>query len=258
MTTNLEPDADFLEEAMADGFIVSTKGPTKTEIPQNNYNAVITHDSLNPEANLSLFQKDSQPTATTVKTPEASTKLSTGNTNELPKNESAAVLITVGSSQTTTLSLEENPEGSGILPEQAIKMHMSVIHTTLETVAEVDSSEGSGMIPKILNEKQNEDLLFTTTVRNFGDLDNSTLVSSSEENGGSGMGPEKPTSVWLTTTSTITEEKVEISGRKNNVAMDKPTNKSSPDQDGKGIPSFNHHDVPQNMFLENYLYNLYL
>ncbi|MCI4393147.1 hypothetical protein PGIGA_G00154000 [Pangasianodon gigas] len=221
LTTNLEPDADLLEEVIADGFIVSTKGPTKTEKPQDNFNAIIIHDSTNPEANLSLFQKDSLPTVTTVKTPEASTEPTTENSNELPKNESATVLITVGPSQTTTLSPVENDEGSGIFSEPDIEMHTSMTHTTIETAAEVDISiDGSGMV---LNEKPEEDLPFTTTVH--------TLVfRSSEENAVSGMGRKPPTSDWLTTMSTIIEEEAEIAVRTHiEVAVEKPTDESGPD-----------------------------
>ncbi|XP_060767079.1 uncharacterized protein cd44a isoform X3 [Neoarius graeffei] len=201
VTTNLEPDADFLEEAMADGFIVSTKEPTKTEIPRDNHHAVINHDSLNPEANRSPFQKDSLPTITTVKTPEASTKLSTGNTNELPKNENATVLMKVGSHQTTTLPLEETLEGSGIFPEQIIKKDTSVTHTTLENVDKKDfSSKGSDMISTTLNEEQ--------------------------EGSGSGI-----TNLdWLTTTST----KIKKEGRIAVVYRTKEEEeKHSPDQENK-------------------------
>ncbi|KAF4091061.1 hypothetical protein AMELA_G00032740 [Ameiurus melas] len=225
LTANLEHD-DFLEEAMAEGFIVATKGPTKTENPQDNYNAIITHDSLNPEANLSLFQKDSLPTGTIAKPPKASTEFTTKNTEELPKNESAAVLNTVGSSQTTTLSPEENAEGSGMFPERVIEMH-----TSIETVAEVDiSSDGSGMFSETPNEKQEEDRLFTTTVHTSGELDNSTLVFGSEENNGkSSMGPDVPTSNWRTTTSTIIVESEIIAHKNNEAAVEKPLNESSQD-----------------------------
>lgn len=238
---------------MAEGFIVGTKGPTKTEKPQDNYNVITTHDSLNPEANLSLFQKDSLPTVTIAKPPKASTEFTNEIAKELPKNESAAVLNTVGSSQTTTLSPEENAEGSGMFPEQVIEMH-----TAIETVAEVDiSSEGSGMFSETLNEKQEEDLQFTTTVRTSGELDNSTLVfDSAEKNGESRMGPEVPTSDWLTTTSTIIVEAEIIAHKNKEVAVEKPLDESNQDLTGKGIPSFNHYDVTQNsIFLENYLYN---
>ncbi|XP_053473219.1 uncharacterized protein cd44a [Ictalurus furcatus] len=222
LTENLEQD-DFLEEAMAEGFIVGTKGPTKTEKPQDNYNVIITHDSLNPEANLSLFQKDSLPTVTIAKPPKGFTN---ENAKERPKNESAAVLNTVGSSQTTTLSPEENAEGSGMFPERVIEMH-----TAIETVAEVDiSSDGSGMFSETLNEKQEEDLQFTTTVRTSGELDNSTLVfDSAEKNGESRMGPEVPTSDWLTTTSTIIVEAEIIAHKNNEVAVEKPLDESTQD-----------------------------
>lgn len=218
---------------MADGFIVgTTKGPTKIEKPQDNYNAIVTHDSLNPEANLSLFQKDSLPTVTIAKTPEDSTELSTGKTNELPRNERAAVLIPVGSSQTT-----ENTEGSGIFPEWVITMHPSIRHNTIETAAEVDiSSDGSGMLLETINEKQDKDLLFTTTVHNPGDVDISKLVHhSSGKNGESRMGPEAPTSDLLTTTLTNILEEDVIAVAENR------------DLKEKGIASFNHYDGSQNM-----------
>ncbi|KAF5906579.1 CD44 antigen-like, partial [Clarias magur] len=147
LTAHLEPDAEFLEDAVAEGFIVSTEEPTKTEKPQDhNDNGIITHDSLNQEASQSRFQNDSLPTGTIAKTPEASPKLTGENTKELPKNESAAVLNTVGTRKNTAPTSEENAEGSGILPGE------------VEHAASVDdASERSDLSFKTLNEKQDKD-----------------------------------------------------------------------------------------------------
>lgn len=220
----MEPDADFLEEATADGFIVgTTKGPTKTE-KQDNFNAIVAHDSLNPAVNLSLIEKDSLPTVTVAKSPKASTEHTTENTNELPKNEGAAVLITVDLSKTATFSPEENPEGSGIFPEWIVKTHTSKIHTTIETLAEVDiSSDGSGMLLDTLNKKPNDDLSFTSTVRNSENLDTSThIYHSSDEIRKSRIGLKAPTPVLLTTTSTSTVEEEVKFVQGNNVHAGKP------------------------------------
>lgn len=183
------------------------------------------------------------PIVTALKSPEASTELTTENTHELPKNERAAISITVGSSHTNMLSAEENVEGSGIVPEWVIKTHTSMIHTTVETVAEVDS-DGSGMISETFNEKQDEDLPFiTTTVSNSGDLDTSTPVYRSP--GGnikSRMG-----------SGNSVEEDVIVKQENNEVKEENPMDKISQDPTEEGIPSSTHYDVSQSTFLEMYL-----
>lgn len=234
---------------MADGFIVSnTKGPTRAEKPQNNNSAIVTHESLNPKANLSLFQKDSLPKITVARTPEASTELFIRNDNELPKTKSAAVLIPVSPSQTIISFSEENAEGSGNLPEWVIKIRSQRTHNPREAVGEADiSSDGSGMFSEAHNEKQEKDLPFTPTVHNSGDHNISTHVHhSSGENGKFGVGPEDPTSDLLATTVTnIAKEKV-ISIQENNLAAEaKPMDKKSPDPTEKGSSSFNHYHVSQ-------------
>lgn len=239
LTANVDPDTDFIEEAMADGFIVATKEPYKAEKTQDKNNGIM-HDSLNPEANLSHFLKNSVPTETIAKNPEAITELTSENTKELPTNESATVLITAGSIQTTTLSLDENAEGSGIFPEWVLEKS-----SRNGLSMNIDGSGDSGMFLESLDETQDKDLQFTTTVRNSPNLKISTI--SSEENGESGMGPEASTSDWMTTMPAVILDEDVI----NNV--DKPVEESVSKAKGKGILSSNQYNVQQNMFLECYL-----
>ncbi|XP_026992787.2 uncharacterized protein cd44a isoform X2 [Tachysurus fulvidraco] len=221
LNANVEPDAEFLEEAMADGFLVSNDGKYKTEKTQDKNNAIITHDSSNSKEKSSLFQKDSVPTETiALKSPEASTELTSENTKELPKNENAADLITFVSNQTTTLFPEEKSEGSGNVPnwvlEESFLSRLSI---------PVYGSGDSSMLLEIPDEKQDKDLQFTTTVFNSVDLKIPTLLS--EEDGESGMGPEAPTSDWLTTIPSVIVNEEVIPKHINNV--EKPMEESSPE-----------------------------
>ncbi|XP_060715764.1 uncharacterized protein cd44a [Tachysurus vachellii] len=219
LNANVEPDAEFLEEAMADGFLVGNNGKYKTEKTQDKNNAINTHESSNSEAKASLFQKDSVPTETIVKSPEASTELTSEITKELPKNENAAVLITFVSNQTTTLSPEENSEGSGNVPNWPLeKSFLSRLSMP------VYGSGDSSMFLEIPDEKQDKDLQFTTTIFNSADLKISTLLS--EEDGESGMGPEAPTSDWLTTIPSVIVNEEVIPKHINNV--EKPMQESTP------------------------------
>ncbi|XP_026992788.2 uncharacterized protein cd44a isoform X3 [Tachysurus fulvidraco] len=184
LNANVEPDAEFLEEAMADGFLVSNDGKYKTEKTQDKNNAIITHDSSNSKEKSSLFQKDSVPTETiALKSPEASTELTSENTKELPKNENAADLITFVSNQTTTLFPEEKSEGSGNVPNWVLE----------------------------------ESFLSRLSIPVYG----------SEEDGESGMGPEAPTSDWLTTIPSVIVNEEVIPKHINNV--EKPMEESSPE-----------------------------
>ncbi|KAK3510168.1 hypothetical protein QTP70_026759 [Hemibagrus guttatus] len=226
LTANVELDTDFIEEAMADGFLVSTKEPYKTEKTQDKNNG-ITHDSLNPEANISYFLKTSVPSETIAKNPEAITELTSENTNELPKNESATVLITVGSIQTTTISPDENAEGSGMFPKLVLEK------SSLNGLSmNIDGSGDSGMFSEILDETQDKDLQFITTVRNSPDLKMSTL--SSEENGESGMGPEASTSDWMTTVPAVIVDEDVIPIHINNVQKNMEESGPKP---GEKVPS---------------------
>lgn len=231
LTANDEPDADLFEEATADGFIVSTKGPKNTEKRQDNNNDITTHDSLNPTANPSLFQKDNVPKETIAKIPGDSTELSTENINKLTKIEKATVLNTVVSSQTATLSPEENAEGSGIFPESSIeKFSRNGLSTS------IDGSDGSGMFSETLDEKQDKDIEFTDTVGNSVDLKIDTQQSS-EDNDKSGMGPPAPPTIPTIGVNEALTVKTII-----NVALEKPMEESSPEPAEKGILPSNHYD----------------
>ncbi|TSK20014.1 hypothetical protein Baya_1562 [Bagarius yarrelli] len=200
LTQDVGPD--FFDEVAADGFIVATNGPTISEKIQSNNNAVITNDSINPEEIISVFH--SVPTESIATVPVTLNKI----TNKVIKTENGAVyLITVGSSQSSLLFPEENAEGSANLPG------------------------GSGMFLETLDERQDKELQFTTTVRNSGDVKTSTL--SSEENGGSGMGPEAPISDWLTTTPTISLVKSVNAENMNIKTLNKPVDRSGPDSTEK-------------------------
>lgn len=114
----------------------------------------------------------------------------------------------VGSRKNTASTSEENAEGSGILIEEVIKLHASVIHPTMENAAAVDiESEKSGVSSKTLNEKQ-------------FDLD------------GSGMG-----------SSNIDENDAEFVMSKTNVEAKQPFDSSNTEIKNTGIPSSNHYDV---------------
>ncbi|KAI5088639.1 CD44 antigen [Silurus meridionalis] len=197
LPANPEPDAEFIEEATADGFIVATKEPTKTEKAQDNNVAIITHDSQNPEANHSQFQKDNLPKTTIAKTPEASPELTSENTNQL---------VAVTSIQTTTLFPKAQLEGS----------------------AELAVEDGSG---ETLNETRDKDLPLTTTpTTHSGDRTISTRVLVlSEKDKEAEIGSEDPTSNQLTTTASVIVEEVILERKIDEVAAEETVNEGSLD-----------------------------
>ncbi|KAI5626288.1 CD44 antigen [Silurus asotus] len=193
LPANPGPDAEFIEEAMADGFIVATEEPTKTEKAQDNNVAIITHDSQNPEANRSQFQKDNLPKTTIAKTPEAQAlKLTSENTNQL---------VAVTSIQTTALLPKGQYEGS-------------------------TEQDGSG---DTLTE-DNDLPLTTTPTTHFGDRTISTSVFvSSEKDKEAEIGSEDPTPNQLTTTASVIVEDVILERKIDNVAAEETVNEGSLD-----------------------------
>lgn len=129
-----------------------------------------------------------------------------------------------------------------------------MIHTTFEAVAEVDSSDGSGMFLGTLDKNQSQDLLFPTTVRISEDLDTSTHVYNSlEDNSESGMGSEAPTTDWMIpTSSNFVENDVKAAKVNNEVRAE--TRIDEPIE--KGIPSSNDNNISKLNILRKWLVQL--